>query len=183
MENCVKTILYCYPQLGGIENGYMQHIRNKAVLSVDGREPAQKLAEYLALEVVRKSKVRELIDLVNTVISNLNTEEKLLLNVRYFGKLDRVKRAFAAKYAGIADDNMRTVKFWSERTYFRKQKKLLTKLVNRFLAVGLDKKRFLDDFAALDGIGAVYTYVELGKDLGLEKKERAFLTFLEELKG
>ena len=176
-------MLYCYPQLGGIEDGYMQHIRNKAVLSVDGRVPAQKLAEYVALEVVHKSKVRELTQLINAVISNLNTEEKLLLNIRYFGKLDRVKRAFAAKYAGIANEEMRSVAFWSERTYFRKQKKLLTKLVNRFLDLGLDKNRFLEEFASLDGLSSIYTYVELGKDIGLEKKERALLEFLAELKG
>ena len=111
LENCVKAILYCYPRLGGIEEGYLEHIRNKAVLSSDGREPAQKVSEYLAMEVLQKAKVRELRETVDRALSNLSMEEKLLLSVRYFGKLDRVKRAFAAKYAGIADDNMRAVKY------------------------------------------------------------------------
>ena len=183
MENCVKAILYCYPRLGGIEEGYMEHIRNKAVLSSDGRDPAQKLAEYIAMEILQKAKIRELIDLTASVMSDLSTEEKLLLNVRYFGKLDRVKRAFAAKYAGIADDNMRTVRYWSESTYFRKQKKLLTKLTCRFHALGLTKEKFLQEYSGLDGIGAIYTYIELGKDLCIEKKEQAFLDFLKEIRS
>ena len=179
----MKAILYCYPRLGGIEEGYMQHIRNKAVLSSDGRDPAQKIAEYLAFEVLQKAKVRELREMVDRALSNLSTEEKLLLSVRYFGKLDRVKRAFAAKYAGIADDSMRTVKYWSERTYFRKQKKLLLKLCNRFSILGLTKEKFLEEYVPLDGVGYTYTYIELGKDLGLEKKEHAFLQFLAEIKS
>ena len=183
MENCVKAILYCYPRLGGIEEGYLDHIRNKALFSSDGREPTQRIAEYLALEVLHKAKVRELINMANSVLDGLTVEEKLLLNVRYFGKMDRVKRAFAAKYAGIADDSMRAVKYWSESTYFRKQKRLLTKLTSRFLALGLNKDKFLEDFVCLDGIGDIYTYIELGKDIGLDKKERAFLQFLQEIRS
>lgn len=179
----MKAILYCYPRLGGIEDGYLEHIRNKAVLSSDGREPAQKLAEYLAFEVLQKAKVRELREMVDRALTNLSMEEKLLLSVRYFGKMDRVKRAFAAKYAGIADQSMQTVKYWSERTYFRKQKRLLLKLCNRLAVLGLTKEKFVEEYASLDGIGATYTYIELGKDIGLEKKERAFLDFLEEIRG
>ena len=183
MENCVKAILYCYPRLEGIEEGYLQHIRNRAMLSADGKEPAQKVAEHLAMALLEKAKVRELQRLAMAALDKLTTEEKMLLNVRYFGKLDRVKRAFAEKYAGIANECMRPIPYWSERTYFRKQKKLLAKLTERFVALGLTKERFLEEFADLDGIGAIYTYIELGKDLGLEKKERAFLEFLDEIRG
>ena len=182
MENCVKAILYCYPRLGGIEDGYLQHIRNKAFLSADGRESAQRVAEYLAAEIIQKALVKELAEIAARALSALTAEEKLLLDVRYFGKLDRVKRAFAQKYAGIADDYMRDIPFWSERTYFRKQKKLLAKLAVKFSALGLDKERFLKDFVSLDGIAPIYTYIELGKDIGLEKKERAFLSFLAEIR-
>ena len=183
MENCVKAILYCYPRLECIEEGYLQHIRNRAVMSVDGREPAQKVAEHLALALLEKAKVHELHKLAVAALDKLTTEEKMLLNVRYFGKLDRVKRVFAEKYAGIADEKMSAIPYWSERTYFRKQKKLLTKLTERFVALGLTKTRFLAEFADLDGIGAIYTYIELGKDLGLEKKESMFLQFLQEIRG
>ena len=182
MENCVKAILYCYPILGGIEDGYLQHIRNKAVLSVDGRESAQRVAEYLASEIIQKGLVKQLREIAAHALSALSAEEKLLLDVRYFGKLDRVKRAFAQKYAGIADEYMRDVPMWSERTYFRKQKKLLAKLAGKFVAQGLDKERFVKDFASLDGIAPIYTYIELGKDIGIEKKERAFLSFLAEIR-
>ena len=183
MENCVKAILYCYPSLGGVEEGYYQHIKNKAVLSSDGRLSAQRAAEDIALEILRKGKVRELKNLATMVISKLTTEEKLLLDVRYFGKMDRVKRIFAAKYAGIADEEMNCIKIWSERTYFRKQKRLLIKLVERFEELGLTKERFANEFAELDGVSAVYTYVELGKDVCIEKREQAFLSFLERIRN
>ncbi len=183
MENCVKAILYCYPQLEGIEEGYLQHIRNRAVMSADSREPAQKIAEHLAVAVLEKAKIRRLNQLAVAAMDKLSTEEKMLLNVRYFGKLDRVKRAFAEKYAGIADEKMRPIPYWSERTYFRKQKKLLSKLTERFMRLGLTKEEFVEEYAYLDGIGAIYTYIELGKDLGLEKKERAFLEFLKQIRG
>ena len=183
MENCVKAILYCYPRMGYIEEGYMQHIRNKALLSSNGKEPAEKLAEYLATEILQKRKLRELAEIANSALSQLTTEENLLLDVRYFGKMDRVKRVFAQKYAGIADEKMRTVRIWSERTYFRKQKKLLEKLTARFSALGMSREKFLEEYRDLDGIGAIFTYIELGKDLGIEKKERAFLEFLKEIRS
>lgn len=169
--------------MGGIEEGYLQHIRNKAILSADGRDTAQNVAEYLAREILQKRKLRELFETATEALRNLNAEEKLLLEIRYFGKIDRVRRAFAQKYAGIADEDLKSVPFWSERTYFRKQKKLLAKLTERFSILGLTRERFDREYALLDGIGQVYTYVSLGKDLGLEKKERAFLQFLANLKG
>lgn len=182
MENCVKAILYCYPRFGYIEDSYLEHIRNKALLSSDGREPAERIAEYLATEILQKRKLRELATIAAKALSQLTVEENLLLDVRYFGKMDRVKRAFAHKYAGIGDDSMRTVRVWSERTYFRKQKKLLEKLVGRFSALGLTRDTFLEEYRRLDGICSIYTYIELGKDLGIEKKEQAFLDFLAELR-
>ena len=182
MENCVKAILYSYPQLRAIEEGYLQHIRNKAVLSIDGRESAERVAEALAKEIIQKGLVNELYEVASKALSGLTPEENLLLDIRYFGKLDRVKRAFAQKYAGIADEYMRFVHFWSERTYFRKQKKLLAKLAAKFVTLGIDKERFLKDFVGLDGIAPIYMYIELGKDIGLEKKEQAFLHFLAEVR-
>ena len=53
----MKAILYCYPRLEGIEEGYLQHIRNRAVLSADGSVPAQKVAEHLALALLEKALV------------------------------------------------------------------------------------------------------------------------------
>ena len=182
MENCVKAILYCYPMLERISEGYLQHIKNKATMSHDGRTPTVALAEYLAREICEKEKVQVLKALMDKVLARLTLEERLLLELRYFGKIDRVRRLFAAKKAGLADDYMRDVPIWSERTYFRKQKAALKKVEKRLEANGLDKDVFLKEYAELDGIAPVYQYVSLGKDVGIEKKERAFLDFLNEIR-
>ncbi|MBQ8374907.1 MAG: hypothetical protein IJX98_04960 [Clostridia bacterium] len=183
MENCVKAMLYCYPRLESITDGYLQHIKNKAALSYDGKTPTWELAEYLAGEVLNKQRVQELKLLLDNALKNLTVEEKLLLDVRYFGKLDQVRRLFAAKAASLADDYMREIKIWSERTYFRKQARLLKKIIRRLSAAELDKQSFLEKFASLDGVSAVYQYIELGKDIGMERKEREFLAFLNRIRN
>ena len=182
MENCVKAILYCYPMLDRISEGYIQHIKNKATMSHDGRIPTMELAEYLAKEICEKEKVQALKALMDKVLARLSLEERLLLELRYFGKMDRVRRMFAAKKAGIADDCMRDVPIWSERTYFRKQKSVMKKVCKRLDANGLNRDVFLKEYAELDGLAPVYQYVALGKDVGIEKKERAFLDFLNEIR-
>ena len=182
MENCVKAMLYCYPMLDRICEGYVQHIKNKATMSHDGRIPTVELAEYLAKEICEKERTQALKALFDEILARLTLEERLLLDLRFFGKMDRVRRMFAAKRAGLADDAMRDVPFWSERTYFRKQKALLEKLCKRLECRGLDKEAFLKDYAQLDGIAPVYQYVELGKDVGIEKTERSFLDFLNQIR-
>ena len=182
MENCVKAALYCYPMMDRICEGYVQHIKNKATMSHDGRVPTVQLAEYLAKEICEKERAQALKAVLDELLSRLTLEERLLLDLRYFGKMDRVRRMFAAKRAGLADDGMRDVPIWSERTYFRKQKALMEKLCRRLTCRGIDKDVFLKEYADLDGIAPVYQYVELGKDVGIEKKERAFLDFLNEIR-
>ena len=182
MENCVKALLYCYPMLDRICEGYVQHIKNKAALSHDGRIPTIDLAEYLAKEICEKEKLQALKALLDKLVSRLSLEERLLLDIRYFGKLDRVRRLFAAKRAGLAEDSMRDVPLWSERTYFRKQKALMNKLCKRLEDYGIDKETFLSEYVSLDGIAPVYSYVEQGKDVGIERKEQAFLEFLNQIR-
>ena len=51
LENYAKTILFAYPLLKTVEKDYEEHIRNKALLSFNGRTTALALAEYLAQDL------------------------------------------------------------------------------------------------------------------------------------
>jgi hypothetical protein len=173
--NYVRTVLYAYPQLRGIENGYKDHISNQAILSHDGRVATEKLMIYLMEETKRKEKVAELKSLVDRAIENLTLQEQLLLDTRYFGKADTVKRIFAAVKAGVAQGKYAKVKPWTRRTYFRRQDKLLKKIAQRLTALGLTENTFLDEYAELDGVAEIYRYLELRGDELTSKKENALL--------
>ena len=180
--NYVKAMLYAYPHLSRIGEGYGDHIKNKAVLSHDGRVSTERLMEYLAGEILQKQKAEELKTILDKILSSLSDEEKLLLDARYFGKIDGVRRIFAAVKAGLADEKYRATPLWSERTYFRKQNALLKKIALRLKAQGVGEKEFLNDFAAVDGVSHIYRYLELGKDAAVSKKEKDFLSFLDRIR-
>ena len=182
LENYVKAALYVYPRMAGLIDGYRQHIENKAVLSHDGRMPAWKLAEYIAGEILEKERLSDLKRVLDGAVNALSPEEKCLLDMRYFGKMDRVRRAFAAKRAGVGEGYMDKIPYWSERNYYRKQDRLLRKIQSALAGAGISKKVFLAEYVNLDGIAPVYQYLELGKDVGLMNKERDFLRFLAEIK-
>lgn len=181
--NYVKATLYAYPQLERIGKGYGEHIANRAILSHDGRMATEKLMVYLAQEIEEKRKIERLKMVLDSILAGLSTEEKLLLDVRYFGKIEAVKRIFAAVKAGIAGEQYAKIPLWSERTYFRRQTALLKKIALRLKWQGIDKEEFLKEYAGLDGVGHVYRYLELRcEEESVLKKEREFLSFLEEIR-
>ena len=181
--NYIRTVLYAYPQLQGIENGYKDHISNQAILSHDSRVATEKLMIYLMDEIQRKEKVAELKKIVKKATENLSLEEKLLLDTRYFGKADAVKRIFAAVKAGIAQGEYTKVKPWTKRTYFRRQDKLLKKIAQRLTALGFTEKVFLDEYAQLDGVAEIYRYLEIRGDEFTLKKENDLLDAFDEKVG
>ena len=174
--NFVRTVLYAFPQLQGIEEGYREHISNQAILSHDGRCATEKLMVYLMGEIERKAKIAQLKKLVGDAVAGLTLEEKLLLDVRYFGKSEQVKRIFASVKAGIAQGEYAKLKPWTERTYFRRQDKLLKKIAQRLQALGLTKEVFLKEYADIEGVSGIYRYLELqGEEGAVHRKEKDFL--------
>ena len=111
MENYVKVILYGYPLLKTVGEDYEAHVRNKAVLSY--YSPAEKLAEYLAEEILEMRRLVWLKGTVEEILGRLQEEECELVSMRYFGQIKRL-RSFLKKKAEEEG--------WSERKYFRKQK-------------------------------------------------------------
>lgn len=179
MEMRIKTALYAYPQLGRIGRDYEEHIKNKALLSYGSRMSTEKLTEYLAEEIVRRQNADRLKNLLERVLLKLSEEEKTLLDVRYFGKADRVRRLFAAWRAGLCK---LPFKPWSERNYYRKQARLLKKITGLLKVEGLDEKTFDEGCLDIEYVALLYQYLALGKEIAIEKKERQLLDFLSELK-
>ena len=86
MENYVKVVLYAYPFLQNVGRDYEEHIQNKAILSYRSNKTAEEVALYLAEEIIRQRELVALKNLIDGVLDKLSTVEKLLEQIRYFGK-------------------------------------------------------------------------------------------------
>ncbi len=175
MEMRVKTALYAYPQLDRIGREYEEHIKNRAILSYGSKMATEKLTEYIAEEIVRRRSVERLKEELSRIVDGLTEEEKWLLDARYFGKVDRLKRLFAAQKVGLCKV---TIKPWCERTYYRKQARLLKKIVSLLKARGIDEALFDNEYLDIEYLALIYQYLMSGKEIGCSKKESAFLAFL-----
>ena len=181
--NYVKATLYAYPQMESIGKSYGEYIANRAICSHNGRVATEKLMVYLVGEIEEKRKIERLKLILDKTLSGLSTEEKLLLDIRYFGKMEQSKRIFASIKAGLAEGEYAKIPLWSERTYFRRQTALLKKIALRLKTQGIDKEEFLKEYAGLDGLGHIYRYLELRcEEASVLKKEKAFLAFLNEIR-
>lgn len=165
LENYAKVVLYTYPLLETVEKDYEEHIRNRAVLSYKSRLSAEELAEYLAEEILRKEKLEWLRSVVEGVLKKLSDLERALLAIRYFGKT-RAAKNFTAAVAG-------RVTAWSEREYFRRQKRLSEKVGAMLRCAGMTKEKYLTEFAELELFKKVHRFVE--RDRKIDSDERRWL--------
>lgn len=146
LENYLKTVLYAYPLLETVGEDYEQHIRNKAVLSYDGKWNTLRLAEYLAEEILHKNRLEWLKGAVERVLDELSAVERELIAIRYFGK--KRKRG--------ADE----FSAWSVRKYFRMQQKIGEKVGVMLKAYGVTKTKFFEELAPIGMIAKVHSFVE-----------------------
>lgn len=167
MKNYAKVILYAYPLLRTVEKDYEDHIRNKALLSYDDSVAAQKIAEYLAEEILNMRKLEWLKGKVNDLLGLLNDEERTLICIRYFGqrkKIKSLKKTDNDKGSG-----------WSERSYFRKQAKLGRKLNSLFEKIGISEEVYEKELCGVDLVKKVQRLVEAGKDKRICADEKRWL--------
>jgi hypothetical protein len=163
MENCVKAVLYTYPKLRIIQKDYEEHIQNRAILSYRYKGSVETLTEYLAQEVIRRHRLADLKNTLDKIFQNLTDEEKLLLQLRYFGKIRRAKNgekeSFSEVTKALKQEFVENLK-WSERSYYRKQNRLLKKLIAEFNRVGLNKESFENEWLDYEFLRAVYRFLE-----------------------
>lgn len=167
LENYLKAVLYAYPLLKNIEEDYETHIRNKALLSYDSNWATERLAEYLAEEILHKNKLLWLRKVIETALDKLSGTERLLMGLRYFGK------ARGKKPTG--EEGVQEPYCWSERKYFRVQNRLSQKVTGIMVALGLTKAYFDEELSELDEIKKIYRFVEMGRDREIAKDERRWL--------
>ena len=147
MENYIKTVLYAYPLLETVGEDYAEHIRNKALLSYDSRLDAESLAVYLAEEILRKNCLEWLKNVIEQTLGKMSPLERALIETRYFGKKRR-------------ENVFPTGQQWSERKYFRYQKKVGEKIGGMLAVAGITKEVFDKDLAELDLIKKIHRHVE-----------------------
>lgn len=157
-------MLYAYPFLKTVGKDYEDHIRNKAVLSYDSRMTAERLAEYIAGEIIVKRNLEALKEDLEKVFGKLEEVENKLLAIRYFGK--RKQLCEFLKNEGGASG-------WSERKYFREQNRLGEKVGAMMRSVGLTKERYQAELADLDIFKKIARLVNEGKDEKNSAKERS----------
>ena len=92
MEKYIKWVLYAYPSVKELVKGYEEHIKNCAVLSYRGNRTAEETALYLAEEILEKRRLEWLVSCVEEVFDKLSDMEKLLVQIRYFGKERKIKK-------------------------------------------------------------------------------------------
>lgn len=171
MENYAKVILYAYPLLKTVGEDYAVHIRNKAVLSYDSHLTTERLAEYLAQEIIYKNRLLWLKDVLESILAKLTKEERTLLDIRYFGRTDKLRdflkmEAEKRKSGGTG---------CSERMYFRRQSRLADKVGAMLFYSGVTQKVYDEIFKDLDIFRKIHSFVTEGKDKKISADERRVL--------
>ncbi len=149
------------------------------MLSYNSAWDTEKLTEYLAEEILRKGRLEWLKGAVEEVLAQLSALERELVAVRYFGKRNKIHKAFAisANAVNSADSVQGNIKRkrrtgdvpcslaeLGEREYFRRQGKLLKKLSVLFVEKGITEEIYLREFATLDIFCKIHRFVEEGRD-------------------
>ncbi|MBQ7913340.1 MAG: hypothetical protein IJ308_08270 [Clostridia bacterium] len=155
MENYAKVMLYVYPFLKTVQKDYEGHIRNRAILSHGSGMTAERLAEYIASEIIVKRSLEGLKEDLEKVFGRLQERENRLLSFRYFGKRKQLREFLKNESAKSG---------WSERKYFREQKRLGEKVSAMMRSVGLTEERYEAEFAHLDIFRRIARFVAEGRD-------------------
>ena len=164
-------ILYAYPLLKTVGEDYAVHIRNKAVLSYDSNLTTERLAEYLAGEIIEKNRLEWLKNTVETVIGKLTDEERTLIEIRYFGHTKKLRDFLG----GQAEKRKGGERGCSQRMYFRRQSRLADKLGAMLFYAGVTQKLYEEKFKDLGIFRKIHQFVEQGKDKKISADERRFL--------
>ena len=166
-ESYAKTILYIYPRLERIAADYGDHIRHRAILSYENRT-AERAAEYLAEEILKKRAIEALKERVDAALKKLNDEERFLLEVRYFGRKKKLREFLEAG----------TERPGSERSYYRKQERLLKKVISVFSGVGLTEEAFFREYRGFGWMMSACRQIGSGRECAAVRRERQTLTEL-----
>ena len=117
MENYVKAVLHAYPFLKMEREAYIEHVKNKALLSCDGRVNTEKLVEHLAEEILHKRRLEWLEEALEKALSTLNEIERGLVGIRFFGEKRNLKsiwQALEEHYKPKTLGRRKRIRFWEQ---------------------------------------------------------------------
>lgn len=160
-----KAILYVYPMMDELSKAEMQAAENKALLSYRSRFDAMHDLCEVAEEIFLVERLDALKELTDKILSRLNREERVLLEYRYFRRKSVLKE-FGEEL------------FCSERSYFRKQERLLQKISLLLASGGITRDYFLTAFENSDCLMRVYQAIVSGEELKIcARRERREISF------
>lgn len=142
LEKYAKIVLYTYPLLATVEEDYIEHIKNRAILSYRDRNSALQLAEYLAREIVEKRNLEWLKSTIKKVVGQLSDVERALTEARYFKRKSIQQKAVLLEKA--------QGRLGSRSQYFRLQSRLGDKLGAMLQSAGLTKEVYESTFAGME---------------------------------
>lgn len=149
MKDYAKIILHAYPLLKTVEKDYEEHIRNKALLSYNGRQTVERLAEYLAQEIIQARNLVWLRTSLERVFARLTEEERALTALRYFRRKGAMKRFLEAKGQAL----------WTDGKMARRQAKLSKKLEAMIRFEGITEELYGALFADTELFQKIARYI------------------------
>ena len=141
-----------YPTIEEIKKAYAEQIRNKATLSYKHYGPAEGLIEYVARQVCKRDKLVWLKQTVGEVLDELTDVERAMVERRYFGKRHS------------ENHDLDEIASWSESTYFRRQRKLETRLERMLICKGLTEQVFDEWFAPMEIFRCAIRYLQKSEE-------------------
>ena len=148
MKDYQAAMLLVYPKLERIIRDLGQLAEAKALASYSGREATEACIGRILAYLRAKESFAALKELLGGVLAQLSREELYLLEYKYFRRRKMLEGEFADVQCAF-----------SARTYYRRQRRLASKLNNLFLLSGADRAWFDALFAdvaymrsVLDGV-------------------------------
>ena len=181
MDEHIKTALYLYPKLEGMERDYQQHIENKATLSYVAGINTERLAEYIAEQILEKELLLRLKEKMDGVWKKLSALEKEVLSLRFFGRKARAvadgqaaKKQEAGRGETAAKEgatekplhnegaklDYREIAEGKKRTYFRRVARAIKKVGELMAAIGLTEESFLGEYGGIAAVKRLYSRVK-----------------------
>ena len=153
MENYVKAVLHAYPFLKMEREAYVEHVKNKALLSCDGRVNTERLMEHLAEEILHQRRLEWLEQALEKALSSLNDLERGLVGIRFFGekrKIEPIWQALEERYKTKTIGRRKRMRFWEQT---------LDKLGVALRKAGVTKKCFEEELLELELVKKFYELV------------------------
>ena len=161
----VKTILYVYPSMETLVEAIEVSIQNGAVLSYRSRRGALSDCERIAEDVLLQKRLLLLKEQADGFLQGLTADERFLLEYRYFRR-KKVLQGYSFTLP------------YTERSYFRRQERLLKKATAYFSVRGMTEERFLEEFKNSVCVKKIYKAIREGEELSIyPRREKRDLVF------